>query len=128
MNTITKRAAIVTAALAVAVPGAAIAASSDRDGDGMPNSWEQRNSLRVNQNDARRDVDRDELSNLREYRLRTNPRDADTDNDGAEDGAERQQGTNPRVANQEGEGGRRDCPKDRESGEQPEQPQQQPGS
>ncbi len=133
MRTTTKRAAVITAALAVALPGAAIAASSDRDGDGMPNSWESRNGLRVSQNDAARDADRDRLSNLREYRMRTNPRRADTDGDGTSDGTERRRGTNPRVA--EGEdteagtaagadsGSRREC--DRERDRETEQPEQQ---
>ena len=126
--------------------GAFAGPNGDRDGDGMPNRWETSNGLRVTQNDAARDADRDSLSNLREYRLRTNPRSADTDGDGAEDGAERRAGTNPRrrdggeggasgseAAGAEGEaraaqdGTRRDCPKDGESGEQP-QPQPQPQS
>jgi hypothetical protein len=132
MRTTTKRAAVIAAALAVALPGAAIAASSDRDGDGMPNGWESRNGLRVSQDDAARDADRDRLSNLREYRMRTNPRRADTDRDGVNDGVERRRGTNPRVAEDEessaaaeGSEGQsaRDCPDRQRGGEQPEQQQ-----
>ncbi|HEX8743103.1 MAG TPA: hypothetical protein VF712_08205 [Thermoleophilaceae bacterium] len=138
MRTTTKRAAAITAALAVALPGAAIAKSGDSDGDGMPNRWESSNGLRVSRDDAARDADRDRLSNLREYRLRTDPRDADTDSDGVNDGVERRRGTNPRVSdeetseaageNAEGSGERRDC--DERRGEQPagDQPEQPPQS
>jgi hypothetical protein len=45
------------------------------------------------------DPDHDGLSNLREYRRRTNPRRKDTDRDGYSDGAEVRAGTNPRDRN-----------------------------
>lgn len=137
-TTTMRKAGIVAAALAVALPGAAIAKSGDRDNDGMPNSFETSNGLRVSQDDAARDADRDGLSNLREYRGRTKPRDADTDNDGVNDGVERRQGTNPRVADGEasneaaaGEGSQgsrsgRDCPE--KEGESQTPPSTQPQS
>jgi hypothetical protein len=103
-TTTMRKAGIVAAALAVALPGAAIAKSGDRDNDGMPNSFETSNGLRVSQNDAARDADRDGLSNLREYRGRTKPRDADTDNDALNDGAERRAGTNPRDRDSDNDG------------------------
>ena len=134
MNTTMMRTGIVAAALAIALPGAALAKSGDSDSDGMPNRWETSNGLRVSQDDAARDADRDGLTNLREYRLRTKPRSADTDSDGVNDGVERRRGTNPRVA-EDGEASasqsddqrqaqgnpaqgsaERDCPKDREGG------------
>jgi len=74
----------------------------------MPDRWERTNGLRVKAKDARRDLDRDRLSNLGEYRSRTNPRSPDTDHDcipdaredadhdGIENGKERHQGTKPR--------------------------------
>jgi len=41
------------------------------------------------------DADSDDLSNVREYQLKTNPRLADTDGDQSNDGAEIQAGTDP---------------------------------
>ncbi len=40
----------------------------------------------LKKNDAKRDRDRDGLSNLREYRAHTNPRKKDSDRDGLKDG------------------------------------------
>jgi hypothetical protein len=77
-------AAAITAALLV-LPAGALAKSRDRDHDRMPDKWEKRHHLNVRANDARRDPDRDHLSNLAEFQRGTDPRDADTDNDGTDD-------------------------------------------
>ncbi len=76
--------ALSTAALTVP----AVAASSDRDHDGMPNRWESRHGLNPNRNDARGDKDHDGLRNLAEFKHHSNPRDEDSDNDGVDDGDE----------------------------------------
>ena len=51
--------------------------AGDRDGDGMPNGWEEDHKLDPRVNDASSDPDRDGMSNLDEYRNRTDPRSAD---------------------------------------------------
>lgn len=87
-------AAATGAALALTLPatlglGAAHAADRDRDDDGIPNRWERTHGMNpLRAADALRDFDRDGLTNLREYRLRTLIRDEDTDNDGHDDGDE----------------------------------------
>src|SRR3954464_10838669 len=72
----------------LAMPGAALAKSRDRDHDRMPDKWERAHHLSTHKKNAKRDPDRDGLSNLGEFRSRTRPHDADTDNDGIEDGDE----------------------------------------
>lgn len=73
------------------------AADSDKDGDGMDDSWEVANGLDpTNKNDASADPDGDGLNNLREYQLDTNPKKADTDGDGIPDGWEVDNGLNAR--------------------------------
>jgi hypothetical protein len=58
-------------------PGAAIEGNPDRDGDGMPNDWEQTYSLSPDDPaDADLDADGDGQSNLQEYLSGTNPREA----------------------------------------------------
>lgn len=47
--------------------------SSDSDKDGMPDNWETDNKLNVGVNDANGDADHDQLSNIDEYRLGTDP-------------------------------------------------------
>ena len=82
---------IVCAAVALAllaVPGAAMARSADRDHDRLPDRWERKHNLSTKKRSAARDNDRDGLKNLGEFRSRTDPRDADSDNDGTEDGDE----------------------------------------
>ena len=55
----------------------------DYDGDAMPNDWELTYKLNpMDPSDATEDSDGDELSNLAEYRLGTDPTKADTDGDG----------------------------------------------
>jgi len=56
-------------------PGHATGGNSDRDGDGMPDDWEQAYALDPDDPaDAARDADGDGLTNLQEYRSGTNPR------------------------------------------------------
>src|SRR3954447_23129579 len=82
---------LVSAAVAVAMlalPGAALAKSRDRDHDKMPDKWEKAHHLSTHKKNAKGDPDRDGLSNIREFHFRMNPHDADTDNDGVMDGQE----------------------------------------
>ncbi|HEX8743102.1 MAG TPA: hypothetical protein VF712_08200 [Thermoleophilaceae bacterium] len=90
------RAGVVAAALALALPGSALAKKGDRDNDRMPDRWEAKHHLRTGQNDAARDPDKDRVSNLKEFRAKTNPRRADTDRDGLRDDAERRTGNDAR--------------------------------
>src|SRR3954449_5106310 len=76
--------AVVAAAL-LALPGLAQAKSRDRDHDRLPDRWEKRHHLSTHKKSAKGDPDRDSLSNLAEFRSRTDPRDADSDNDGKAD-------------------------------------------
>src|SRR5215217_8695086 len=76
--------ALITVAIAAAllvVPAGALAKSRDRDHDRMPDKWEKKHHLNVHAKDARKDPDRDHLSNLSEFRHHTDPRKADTDDD-----------------------------------------------
>jgi len=58
-------------------PGAASVVNPDRDGDGMPNTWEDRYGLNPDDlADAALDSDGDTLTNLQEYLAGTDPRDA----------------------------------------------------
>jgi hypothetical protein len=59
----------------------------DRDGDGMPDEWEQENGLNPNSPiDRTLDPDGDSLLNYEEYLRDTDPQNADTDADGILDG------------------------------------------
>jgi hypothetical protein len=89
---------IIVAVFALALLGAPAAADAkrrDRDHDGMPDRWEKRHHLSPTRANAKKDPDRDGLSNIREFRNATRPHDADTDNDGLEDGAEIEVGDDP---------------------------------
>jgi hypothetical protein len=72
--------------LAIALPGAA--AARDRNHDKIPDRWERSHHLSLHKNQAKRDQDRDNLKNRKEFKAGTNPRDADTDDDGVPDGEE----------------------------------------
>jgi hypothetical protein len=87
-------AAAIAAALLI-VPAGALAKSRDRDHDRMPDKWEKKHHLNTHANDARKDPDRDHLSNLSEFRHHSDPRKADTDNDGIDDDQEVEDHTSP---------------------------------
>ncbi len=82
--------------------------TADSDGDGLPDSWENRNNLDPNDNGedpnnngvpgdpdqgADGDPDNDGLTNLEELGLHTDPQEDDTDDDGISDRAETNTGT-----------------------------------
>jgi opacity protein-like surface antigen len=75
---------VVLAAL-LAVPGAAMAKSHDRDHDKLPDKWEHKFHLSTHHNSAKGDPDKDGLNNRGEFKSRTNPRKADSDRDGIND-------------------------------------------
>jgi hypothetical protein len=106
---------VVLAAL-LAVPGAAMAKSRDRDHDRLPDKWEHKFHLSTHKKSAKGDPDKDGLNNLGEFRSGTNPRKADTngngindanddqDNDGVDNADEQHEGTNPRDADTDNDG------------------------
>lgn len=62
--------------------------NNDKDGDGMADDWEVAHGLDPNKNDAGEDPDHDDLTNLVEYRINSDPQKFDTDGDGMPDGWE----------------------------------------
>jgi hypothetical protein len=75
-----------------------------RDHDKLPDRWERKFHLNTKKNDAKRDRDRDGLSNYGEYRSHTNPRKKDSDHDGLKDGKERRFGFKPRDRDSDDDG------------------------
>jgi len=72
---------------------------TDDDNDGMPDVWENFYKLvSTNPADATLDPDNDGLTNLEEYRRKTDPHNSDTDDDYAPDGFEVAYGADPAVA------------------------------
>jgi len=68
----------------------------DADGDGMDDIWEDLNGLNSDDpTDADGDDDRDGLTNIGEFRLRTNPQVRDSNNNGAGDGWDVVHGLHP---------------------------------
>jgi parallel beta-helix repeat protein len=67
----------------------------DRDYDGLPDGWEERYGLNLEENDAEEDPDEDGLTNYEEYMLGTQPNNEDSDFDGVSDGEEVALGRNP---------------------------------
>lgn len=85
----TTRLLVASALIAVfGFAGAAEAKQRDRDGDRLPDRWEQRYKLSTKAKSASKDNDRDGLTNLGEFRSKSSPRDADSDDDGVEDADE----------------------------------------
>src|SRR4051812_39479510 len=72
--------------LVLALPS--VAAAKDRNHDNIPDRWEKRHSLSLKVNQAKRDQDRDQLVNRKEFRAGLDPHDSDSDDDGVEDGDE----------------------------------------
>ena len=79
--------------------------SGDTDGDGIPDDVELSLGLDPrNPVDAQEDLDRDNLTNLREFQLGTDIRNPDTDGDGLSDGDEvNARNTNPLLADTDGD-------------------------
>jgi hypothetical protein len=98
------RAGVLATAAALALPGAALAKSGDRDHDKMPDKWEAKHGLKVKKNDAKKDADRDGLVNLKEFRAKTDPQRADTDKDGLDDADEVRTENNPRDRDSDDDG------------------------
>ena len=74
-------------------------ATTDLDGDGMPNDWELRNGFDPTfPGDAAQDADNDGLTNLQEFQQNLAPRDPDTDRDGISDGFRDPDGAGPIIA------------------------------
>ncbi|GAA5525482.1 hypothetical protein Maes01_02052 [Microbulbifer aestuariivivens] len=69
----------------------------DRDEDGMPDWWELQYGLDEFNNDAAADADGDELQNLAEFTLGTDPTNPDTDGDTLPDGFEQLLGSDPLI-------------------------------
>lgn len=68
----------------------------DRDGDGLPDTWEEEQGMNPdNPDDAMQDPDEDGLINISEYINSTSPFNPDTDGDGLNDGDERKAGIDP---------------------------------
>ncbi len=79
------------------------ASNPDTDGDNLPDGWEIYHELDPKNDDALLDLDNDDLTNLEEYKLHTDPRNNDTDNDGLLDGEEIGIGTDPLNSDSDGD-------------------------
>ena len=71
---------------------------ADADGDGLPDAFELENTDPESATalNAADDLDNDGLTNLQEYKNKTDPSNSDTDGDGFLDGMELSRGSNPR--------------------------------
>ena len=81
--------AILSATLPLsAISQAQTSTTLDQDGDGLPDFWEDRYGLAFNDREGgeqNQDFDGDDLLNIQEYELGTNPLVPDTDGDGVDD-------------------------------------------
>ncbi|MDH5402145.1 MAG: hypothetical protein OEY49_06610 [Candidatus Heimdallarchaeota archaeon] len=69
--------------------------STDYDGDGLPDFWEDQYGTNLAVFDQSEDIDDDGLTNIEEYQIGTDPLDIDTDNDLMDDGWEVTYGLDP---------------------------------
>ena len=82
-----------------------LADPADSDGDGMTDVFENAYNLNPGSaGDASQDPDGDNLTNLDEFKDRTNPKKADSDGDGLRDNVEASLGTDPLSADSDGDG------------------------
>jgi hypothetical protein len=75
----------------------------DRDGDGIPDPWEEQLGLDPDVDDANLDYDGDGLTNLEEFLYGTDPWNSDSDGDGVPDGLEIGDGEDDRKTGGEGD-------------------------
>ncbi|NCF85099.1 MAG: hypothetical protein GWQ08_06145 [Verrucomicrobiaceae bacterium] len=75
--------------------GVGLPSAGDLDGDGLPDDWETANFGGIGEFNGVGDPDDDGLSNLGEWREKTDPNAEDSDSDGASDGREVAFGTEP---------------------------------
>jgi hypothetical protein len=90
-------AAAIAALVALLIPAAAASAKSPTAAH-----WAKRHHLKGHWRN--KDADRDGLTNLREFKLKTDPRKADTDADGLRDGDELKAGDDPLERDSDGDG------------------------
>ncbi|MCD6383498.1 MAG: hypothetical protein J7L88_03450 [Thermoplasmata archaeon] len=67
---------VLVMAVLMALPGAAAATpvpTTDRDGDGMDDEWEEKYGLNTSRDDSMEDPDGDGVTNIQEYKDGTNP-------------------------------------------------------
>jgi Bacterial TSP3 repeat len=83
---------VLTFAMLVVPASTALAASGDRDHDGLPDRWERAHGLSVHRASANADPDRDRVDNRNEYREGTDPKRRDSDRDRRPDGREDRDG------------------------------------
>jgi Bacterial TSP3 repeat len=90
-------AAAIAALVALLIPAAGASAKPTTAGQ-----WAKRHHLKGHWRSQ--DADRDGLTNLREFKLKTDPRKADTDRDGLGDGDELKAGDDPLARDSDGDG------------------------
>ena len=89
--------ALLSLALLLLLPSAAVAAKGDRNRNAIPDRWERAHKVSVKKDLSKRDADRDGLSTWAEWRSGTNPRKRDSDRDRRPDG--REDGDRDKLAN-----------------------------
>jgi hypothetical protein len=66
----------------------AMAKAADRNHNKIPDKWERKYHLSIKKSQAKKDTDKDGLTNINEYLAGTNPRKKDTNHNGVKDGLE----------------------------------------